>query len=152
MTKRIDWPDLLLGLFLILVASVTLFATRKLSIGIASDMGPGYVPRAVSFGLIGFGLFFLMRGFLSAWQGIAAVQLRPLVCIAVSVAVFALLAERAGLVLAALACIISAAIATKEVRPLEAVLFGCVMAGLSVLLFVKVLALPVPVWPPGLFD
>lgn len=152
MSKRIDWPDFLLGLFLILVATICLVATRKLAVGIASDMGPGYMPRAIAFGLMGFGLFFIGRGILSSFQGVTAIQLRPLLCIGLSVGVFALLAERAGLVLAALCCIIIAAVATKEVRPLEALLFGCVLAALSVLLFVKVLALPVPIWPPGLFE
>jgi hypothetical protein len=43
-----------------------------------------------------------------------------------------------------------AAFATRDVRPLEAVIFGCVMAAVSVLLFVSVLSLPVPIWPPFL--
>jgi len=152
-TRRIDWPDFLFGLFLLLVATGTLVATRKLSIGSAANMGPGYMPRVIAIAVIGFGIFFLGRGLIRAYRGIAGqnierVHLRPLLCIAASVALFTLLVEAIGLAAASVITIVIAAFATREVRPVEAVLFGALMAGLSVLLFVTALALPVPVWPP----
>lgn len=150
-TRRIDWPDFLFGLFLLLVATGTLVATRKLSIGSAANMGPGYMPRVIAIAVIGFGLFFVGRGLIRAYQGIARVHLRPLFAIVLSVAVFALLAELAGLAISATVTIIAAAFATREVRPLEAIVFGVLMAALSVLLFVSALSLPVPVWPADLF-
>lgn len=152
MQRRFDWPDVLFGLFLILVATITLVATRRLAVGNAADMGPGYMPRVIGFAVAAFGLFFTGRGLIGAYQGVSAVRFRSLLCIAVSVAVFALLAERAGLVLAAFASVAVAAFATPEVRKVEALLFAAVMAAVAVLLFIKVLALPVPVWPPSLID
>ncbi len=150
--RRVDLPDLLLGLFLLLVATIALVATRKLSHGTAADMGPGYMPRAISVVLAGFGLFFAGRGLLRPHVGIATVMLRPLLAIAAAVAAFALLAERAGLAVAALATILLAGLATKESRLWESLGFGIVLAGAAVLLFVQVLKLPIPVWPPGLFE
>jgi hypothetical protein len=150
MSRRIDWPDFLFGLFLLLVATGTLVATRKLSVGTAANMGPGYMPRVIAIAVIAFGLFFFGRGLIRAYQGIARVHLRPLIAIVLSVAVFALLAEIAGLAVSAVITIVAAAFAIREMRPLEAIVFGVLMAVLSVLLFVNVLSLPVPVWPQSL--
>jgi len=153
--KRIDWPDFLFGLFLLLVATGTLVATSKLKVGSAANMGPGYMPRVIAIAVIGFGLFFVLRAVWRSLRGfdglrIDSVQLRPLLGIVIAGAVFALVVETAGLAIASVAAIVIAAFATREVRPLEAVIFGCVMAALSVLLFVTALSLPVPVWPPFL--
>jgi uncharacterized membrane protein (UPF0136 family) len=144
-----DWRDLLLGLFLVGVAAGALFATRNLNVGHAADMGTGYMPRAVSLALLGFGLFFCTRGIWRAGAALAIepVLLRPLLAILGAVGVFALTAERLGLAIAAVVTMILASFATREVRLRETVPFALVLSGAAVLLFIKVLALPVPVWP-----
>jgi hypothetical protein len=155
--SRIDWRDLLFGLFLVAVATAALVATRKLNIGHAADMGAGYMPRVVSLGLLGFGLFFCAR---SLWRAgllqrspaqaalpIEPVQLRPLLAVLGAVGIFALTAEKLGLAIAAVVTVILASLATREGRLRETVPFALVLSGAAVLLFIKVLALPVPVWP-----
>jgi hypothetical protein len=149
MSKRIDWPDLLLGLFLLLVATLTLVATRKLGIGTAANMGPGYMPRVIAIAVMLFGAFFTGRGLLRSHLGIARVQLRSLIAIPLAVALFSLLVEFAGLAIASLVTIIVAAYATHEFRAREAVIFGIAIAAVSVLLFVQLLSLPLPIWPDG---
>jgi Tripartite tricarboxylate transporter TctB family len=145
---RINLHDALFGTFLILVATAAMVATRKLSVGTASDMGPGYMPLAVALIILGFGVFLIGRGLLSGnGQGVEAVQIRPLLAIFISVGVFALLAERAGLVLASLATILIAGFGGREFRIVESILFACVLTACAVLLFVRVLALPIPIWP-----
>lgn len=145
--SRIDWQDLLFGLFLVAVAAGTLVATRNLTVGSAADMGPGYMPRAVALGLLGFGLFFCARGARRAGPAIVPVQARPLLAILAAVGVFALTTQRLGLVISAIATVFVASFATRESRLVETVLFAVLLAGAAVLLFVKVLALPVPIWP-----
>jgi hypothetical protein len=145
--SRIDWQDLLFGLFLVAVAAGTLVATRNLAVGSAADMGPGYMPRAVALGLLGFGLFFCVRGARRAGPAIVPVQARPLFAILAAVGVFALTTQRLGLVIAAIATVLVASFATRESRLLETVPFAALLAGAAVLLFVKLLALPVPIWP-----
>jgi hypothetical protein len=148
---RINLQDTLFGIFLILVAGFAMFATRNLSVGTASNMGPGYMPLAVSLIILGFGVFLTGRGLLSGReQGIEAVQMRPILAILASVAVFALLAERAGLVVASLATIIVAGFGGRQNRIVESIIFACVLTAAAVLLFVRVLALPIPIWPPFL--
>ena len=43
--------------------------------------------------------------------------------------------------------VVIAAIGSRESRFLEIILFGLAMTVAAILLFVKVLALPVPIWP-----
>jgi putative tricarboxylic transport membrane protein len=149
--RRTDWQDLLFGLFLIIVAGIALVATRNLSGGHAADMGPAYMPRAIAIGLLLFGLWFGIRGLTRPFLGIAPVLARPLLAITASVAVFALTASRFGLALSSFAAILIASLATREARPIEAVLFALGLSAAAVLLFVKVLSLPVPIWPGAWF-
>lgn len=146
-TSRIDWQDLLFGLFLVAVAAGTLVATRNLTVGNAADMGAGYMPRIVALGLLAFGLFFCVRGVRRARPTIEPVQLRPLLAVLAAVAIFALTAERLGLAIASVVTVILAGLATREGRLRETVPFALLLSTAAVLLFIKVLALPVPVWP-----
>jgi hypothetical protein len=146
--RKLDLHDLLFGIFLILVAGGALLATKDLNVGSAAEMGAGYMPRAISLILMGFGVFFTARGiFWGEGRGIERVHLRPLLGIMVAVAVFAFLAESAGLVLAALSTVVIAGFAGPEHRFVEGVLFSLVLTACAVLLFVRVLSLPIPVWP-----
>lgn len=147
MTRRIDWPDVLFGVFLIAVAAGTFAATWRLTGGTAADMGPGYMPRALALILLGFGLFFTGRGVRRAHVGIEPVQLRPILGVGISVGLFALLIETAGLAAASFASILIAAFASRESRYFEVILFGLFVTAGAVLLFVKALALPVAIWP-----
>lgn len=145
---RINLQDTLFGIFLILVAGGAMFATRKLSVGTAANMGPGYMPLAVSLIILGFGVFLIGRGLLAGREeGIETVHLRPILAILLSVGAFALLAERAGLVFASLAAILIAGAGGREFRLVESVIFACVLTACAVLLFVRLLQLPIPIWP-----
>ena len=150
--SRIDWRDLLFGLFLVAVAAGALVATRNLNVGNAADMGAGYMPRVVALGLLAFGLFFCVRGvrqagLMDAALAIEPVQLRPLLAVLGAVGLFALTADRLGLAIASVVTVILASFATREGRLRETVPFALLLSGAAVVLFVKVLALPVPVWP-----
>lgn len=144
---RVDLQDLLFGVFLVAVAVAATAATWKLRIGVAGNMGPGYMPRAISVGIAGFGLYFIVRGLVRPFHGIEPVRLRGVIGILASVAVFAVLAPTAGLAIATLATIIVAGFASAETRFVENLAFGVAIAAGAVLLFVKTLNLPVPAWP-----
>ena len=147
MRERLDLPDLLFGLFLCAVAAVALYATRHLRFGSLADMGSGFMPRVLAVGALGFGATFAVRSLARPWQGIEPPQLRPLAGIVGSIAAFALLAATAGLAIASLVTILVAAVASREARLGETVVFAVALAAGSVLLFVTLLSLPVPVWP-----
>ena len=145
--RKIDYPDVLFGGFLIFVAAGALAATRNLNVGSAASMGPGYFPVAISLGVMGFGLVFTARGLFKPHEGIERVQFRPLFFIIASVAVFSLLAAHFGLVVASLACVIVAGFAGREHRLIEGIAFAVVLTAFAILLFVRLLGLPIQVWP-----
>lgn len=144
---RINWPDLLFGLFLCVVTAVVLVATRKLCFGSPADMGPGFMPRVLSIGAAGFGLVFALRSLAIGAEAVEAPKLRPILGILAAVAVFALLAAKAGLAIAAFATVVVAGLASRETRLRETTIFAVALAAGAVILFILLLDLPVPVWP-----
>ena len=54
---------------------------------------------------------------------------------------------KAGLALASFLSMIVASAASRETRPLEIVIFSVLISAASVLLFVRALSLPVPIFP-----
>ena len=147
MLHRVDVRELAFGLFLIALALVAFASTRALSVGTAADMGPGYVPRALAWVILGFGAAFCVTGLLKAPQPFPALAWRPLVAILVSIALFAVLFSTLGLIAACVGCVLVAGTATAPVRWRQLALFGPVLAGFSALLFVKGLGLPFKLWP-----
>ncbi len=145
--SRPAMEDLLFGLFLAALAVLVFVATRKLSVGTAADMGPGYVPQAIAWGMVAFGVFFIAKSFVYPGEKIMPPHWRALILIPIAVGVFALLVRPAGLALASFLAMVVASLASKETRLLEVIIFSAAISAGSVLLFVKALALPVPIFP-----
>ena len=144
--SRVDFKDVAFALFLIVLAAVAFAATGSLSVGTASDMGPGFVPRALAWVILGFGLTFLVTGLAKTREPIPAPAWRPLAAILASIALFAVLFAKLGLIAACVGAVIVAGAATSPVRWLQLVVFGLVLAAFSALLFVKGLGLPFRLW------
>ena len=145
--RRPAMEDLLFGVFLVALAIFVFFATRKLQVGSAADMGPGYFPQAIAWGLVGFGSFFIVKSFIIAGDTIKGPHWRALILIPAAVGVFALLVQPAGLAAASFLAMVVASLASKETRLVEVIAFSAAISAASVLLFVKALALPVPIFP-----
>jgi hypothetical protein len=147
---RVDVKELAFGLFLIALALVAFGATGSLSVGTAADMGPGFVPRTLAWGILGFGIVFLVTSFFKAGEGIPVPAWRPLVMILASIALFVVLFPTLGLIAACVGTVLVAGAATAPVRWPQLMLCGAVVAAFSALLFVKGLGLPFRLWPPFL--
>jgi hypothetical protein len=144
---RLDAKELAFGLFLIVLALVAFGATSSLTIGSAADMGPGFVPRALAWIILGFGVTFLATGLLKAApEPFPELAWRPLVMVLASIALFAVLFSTLGLIAACVGTVVVAGAATTPVRWLQLVVFGIAMAAFSALLFVKGLGLPFKLW------
>ena len=143
---RLDAKELAFGLFLIVLALVAFGATSSLTVGSAADMGPGFVPRALAWIILGFGVTFLVTGLLKVPEPLPALAWRPLVMILASIALFAVLFSTLGLIAACVGTVVVAGAATTPVRWLQLVVFGIAMAAFSALLFVKGLGLPFKLW------
>jgi hypothetical protein len=146
--RSVDVKELAFGLFLIALALVALVATSGLSVGTAGDMGPGYVPRALAWGIMAFGASYLVASLLKTPEPVPVLAWRPLIMVLASIALFAVLFSTLGLIAACVGAVVVAGAATTPVRWLQLVVFGVAMAAFSALLFVKGLGLPFRLWPP----
>lgn len=145
--RRPAMEDLLFGLFLAALAVMVFVATRKLQVGSAADMGPGYFPQAIAWGMLAFGVFFVGKSWVIPGDTILPPHWRALILIPLAVGVFAVLVMPAGLGLASFLAMVLASLASKETRLLEVIIFSAAISAASVLLFVKALAMPVPIFP-----
>ncbi|MDR1934799.1 MAG: tripartite tricarboxylate transporter TctB family protein [Candidatus Accumulibacter sp.] len=139
--------DLFFGLFLLGMAILVFASTRKLLIGTSSNMGAGYFPQAIAWGMIFFGVFFVAKSQVRPSEKVYAPYWRGLFLIILAVAVFSLLLMKAGLVLAAFLAMLIASAASKETRPVEIVVYSALMSAASALLFVRALSMPMPIFP-----
>jgi hypothetical protein len=144
---RGDIPGAAFGGFLILLAIVALVETRNLSVGTAAEMGPGYVPRALSYSIMGFGLVIAGGSLFAKRRPMPAIKLRPILSVLLSLALFAVLLPRGGLALATLATMACSTFSTAEYKWRESLIFAVVITVFTVLLFVQGLGLPLSVWP-----
>jgi hypothetical protein len=145
---RVDVKGLAFGLFLVALALVAFGSTSTLSVGTAADMGPGFVPRALAWTILGFGAAFSVTSLVKAApEPLPDLAWRPLLAILISIAVFAVLFSKLGLIAACAGCVLVAGTATTPVQWGRLFFFGPLLAAFSALLFVKGLGLPFKLWP-----
>lgn len=141
--------DFMTGLFLIGLAGLGFVQAAELPMGSAVRMGAGYVPRLLSFLLLGFGLAVVGLSLGGERKPAERWRLRPLAAVLLVPIVFALAIEPLGLLIAVVACTLVAALGSRDSRPAEAVLLALVLAAFTVALFVWGLGLPMPPLPGG---
>ena len=145
---RIRSPqDFVGGLFLILIAVLALVFSDNLPVGRAVSMGPGYVPRLLAWVLMSIGVLLAGRSCVLHGPRLDSWAIRPLVMLTISVLVFALLLERAGLVIAIFIAVGIARAAAPDFRPIPVLGLCAVLSAGSVGLFIYALGLPMRAWP-----
>jgi len=147
MAARVNVPDFAFAAFLVGIGAFAFALTGELAIGTAASMGPGYVPRGLALIIMVYGVVLGARAVFAGWQAFPGIELRPLLLISGSVALFALLLPIAGLALTSFAVVLCAGYAAYDVRSRENAVLAVALAVFAVLLFVAVLGLPIPIWP-----
>jgi len=89
------------------------------------------VPRALAWIILAFGATFLVTGLVKAHTPIPPLAWRPLVAILASIALFAVLFGKLGLIAACVGSVVVAGAATSPVRWLQLLTFGVVIAALT---------------------
>ena len=107
----------------------------KLAVGTAVRMGPGYVPRMLSYILIGLGIAILVRAIIAPGEPIERLRWKPITMITIGIVVFALLFETAGLAPALVCLIFLAALGGQEFKLVETVLACLVLTVLCIVIF-----------------
>jgi len=135
------------GLFFVGLGIFGVVFGKGYTMGSISRMGPGYLPMLLSYGLIIIGAMIAIR---AIWQGESRIDpgyWRPMVFVLGSILVFALLIPRGGLVLSTLLVTIISSFWARETLWRNTIGLGILMALSTALVFIKLLGLPISVWP-----
>jgi hypothetical protein len=124
-----------------------LWAGRDLTMGTASAMGPGYLPRIVCWLLIIIGATIGGLGAVRARVDIDKPKIWPLMVILAAVVGFAFIAEVFGFVAASVWLLLVGSIADRDSRLREVILLTAGLTAFGVLVFIVGLGVQMPIWP-----
>ena len=135
------------GLGLIIVALIAWWATRDLPGQQGFAFGPGTAPRLfmILLGFIGFCI--VLIGLFSDGPPVDKWKFRGPIFVLGAVLIFSATIRPLGLILSTFLLVLVSAAGTKEVRWVETVIWGAILAGFCAILFPCVLNLPMQLWP-----
>jgi hypothetical protein len=124
---------------------------RNYRLGTATKMGPAYFPTVLGGLMAVLGAIIFFQSFVVKGQKVSAMSFRPLFFIILGLLLFGYLLESVGLVIALALLIVISALAGYQFKLKEALILSALLIVFSVLVFVKGLGLPFPLWPkfPG---
>jgi len=132
---RLFSKDLWSGLMFAGFGVLALVMGSNLAMGTAIRMGPGYVPRMLSYILIGLGIAIIVRAVIAPGDAIERLRWKPTTMITIGVLVFAMLFERAGLAPALVCLIFLAALGGQEFKLVETIVACMVLIALCIVIF-----------------
>ena len=140
-------PDLLAGLFFILVGGVATGIGASYRLGTPDNMGPGFFPVMLGIALLLLGIAVAALNVRQNGDGLPSIQLKPIIVVLGAVVAFGILVDRLGLVITIGVIVALCALAgwRTSIRE-QLVLFLCLAALVSGV-FVVGLGLPMPLWP-----
>lgn len=143
-----DRPLFLSGLMFFAIGVAAILIASKYPLGSASNMGPGYFPILLSVALCGIGTASVFRSVAREVEhDVPSWPLVPALSVAFGVLVFGVTVERFGLVVASALLLLCVGFGQIRTRPLEYLVVSIVLVAFSSLLFVKLLGLPLELWP-----
>jgi len=150
MFSFLDIRDFVAGIFLIIFGLfVVLYTSGHYHIGTLELMGPGFFPMVLGCVLSVLGMLVATLSFRRTVYAFVPppIAIRPFSSILSSIAVFALLIERAGLIVTTIIVIVIAASAKSSFRLWKALLLGITLSLLSWIIFILMLKMTIPVLP-----
>ena len=127
--------DFLAGLMFIAFGMAALYFGRHLAVGTAVRMGPGFVPRALSYILLGLGGIICVFALVSGSEPVEAPKWKPITLVTIGIVCFALLFERAGMLPALVALVGISSAANEEFKIVEVIGNMVVLTVLCIIVF-----------------
>ncbi len=146
MPQFLKRKDFAAGLLLAAFGLAGLALGTDLPLGTARRMGPGYVPFGLSILLVVIGGAIAAAAFVTEGETVERLRLRPLLGVLAGGVAFALLIDTGGILLATAGAVGGAALADRTTRWGEAAILTVAVAAFSAIVFVELLALPIPLW------
>ncbi len=138
------WAGLM---FIAFGLAAMIIALMNYKMGTAVRMGPAYFPTMLGGLLAVLGLIVLVDSFVIQGPKVPRFHFRPLILISASCVAYGYLMKPLGLVLATAVLVFVSALGGHEFKWKEVTILSIVLIVFSVLVFVKGLTLPFPLWP-----
>lgn len=138
--------DFWAGLIYLCIGLGAFYIAQDYPMGTAVRMGPGYFPRVLGTLLALIGLVSLARSFLRPGESIGRLAWREVLLVLGATVMFGLLVRGAGLALSLIVLVVLSAYASRQFRLRTSVLLALGLAVFSVLVFIKGLGIPLPLW------
>lgn len=139
--------DVVAGSLFSLCGLTALWFGRGLEYGTARQMGSGFIPRWLAAILVLLGIAIALRGLVVQGGRMSGLPFKRTTALIAAIAVFGLLIEPLGLVIATFVCTAIGALAGNDVRRGEIIALGAGLAAFSGVVFVYGLRLPFSLWP-----
>jgi len=133
--NRFLTKDFLSGLMFVAFGLAALYFGRHLAVGTAVRMGPGYVPRALSLILLGFGGLICVMALVSGSEAVERPKWKPITLVTIGIVCFALLFERAGMLPALVVLVAISSLGGEEFKLMEVLGNIVVLTILCVIVF-----------------
>jgi hypothetical protein len=135
------------GLMFIAVGLFFVIGARNYDLGSAARMGPAYFPTMVGGLLAVIGAVIFFQSLAVGGGKVTPFPIRLILFMTAALLLFAYLLKPLGLVAALTLLVVVSAFAGHEFRLREALILALALIVLSVLVFVKGLGQPFPLWP-----
>ena len=140
--------DFWTGFIFLLFGLAAVYIGQDYPMGTAGRMGPAYFPTILGGMLALIGLTALVRSCVRPGEAIGKFHIREIVLILSAILLFGALMRGAGLVPAVLVLVLLSAYASPKFTWKASLLIALGLAVFSVVVFVKLLGLPMPIFGP----
>jgi hypothetical protein len=140
------------GLMFISFGVFFLMGARNYQLGSAARMGPAYFPTLVAGAITIIGGIVVFQSLVVKGAKVAMIPLSVIFYTTLALILFGYLLKPLGLVLALVLLVVISGYAGHEFKLKEMLILSAVLIVLSVLVFVKGLSLPFPLWPQFLMN
>jgi hypothetical protein len=134
-------------IFIVAGAFISIYGYTHYQYGSALRMGPGYFPTWLGALTFLIGLMVMVQAFTLEGPTVPRFHWRPMLFVLGGVVLFGYILKPAGLVLSIMILAIVSAYGGHEFKWKEVVWLAIALAIFSVLVFVKLLGQPFPIWP-----
>lgn len=145
-----DPKDFFSGAIFVIVGLAAIVIGSDYRMGTAGNMGAGYFPTVLGGLLALIGAVGVVRSLFKSGEPVGPFAIRSLVLVIAGTLLFGFLVRGAGLAVSIVLLVMISGLASIKFRWKPYLLIAIAMAAFSVLVFVKALGLPMPVFGPWL--
>jgi hypothetical protein len=147
LTRTRGGQDLATGVLFAVIGAGALWVARDYPVGTWSRLGTGAFPQILCWCLLGTGAVLIGKALVRGDTPLTAWAWRPVMLLVLATIAFALLIDRAGLVVTMIVSMALGALGTHETRWREFTWFTALMVVVGVALFIWGLGMPIKVFP-----